>query len=227
MFNVLIALPIIYAAVAYLVAPLAWDFIDRKLPFSDGAPKLTETANRRPGDPLNVVLVGSEASVKAAMNEAGWLEADPLGLRTGLEIAADIVLERPYATAPVSRLYLYGRSEDMAFEQPSGHDPDTRHHVRFWKMPAKAGALVPSWIGAASFDRGIGFSRVTGQMTHHIAPDVDRERDGLGADLKKAGALTETYMLPGFHEVLSGQNGGGDPWVSDGALWVGVVSEPD
>jgi hypothetical protein len=30
-------------------------------------------------------------------------------------------------------------------------------------------------------------------------------------------------MVPGFHKQLSGFNGGGDKWVTDGSLWVGVI----
>ena len=41
-------------------------------------------------------------------------------------------------------------------------------------------------MGAATFDRGVGLSRYTRQVTHHIAPDVDAERDTLLADLAAA-----------------------------------------
>ena len=41
------------------------------------------------------------------------------------------------------------------------------------------------WIGSAAFDIGVELSRTTGQITHHISPDVDVERDLLIADLTK------------------------------------------
>jgi hypothetical protein len=31
----------------------------------------------------------------------------------------------------------------------------------------------PVWLGSATFDRDVGFSRYTGQVTHHIAPDIE------------------------------------------------------
>lgn len=221
---VLTIVTLAYAGFAYVAAPLVWDVIfDRKKLVTDSEPRLTETSDHRPGDPLNVALIGDEAAVKAAMTAAGWLAADPLGVKSSLEIAADIVLERPYTTAPVSRLFLFGRSEDLAFEKPEGRDPDKRHHVRFWRLAATPGQAAPGWIGAASFDRGIGFSHETGQLTHHIAAEVDLERDNLRADLTGAGRLTDSYMMPGFHKVLSGRNGGDDAWVTDGDLWVGVL----
>lgn len=191
--------------------------------FSDDLPRLTETGDHHAGDPLNVALIGTEAAVKSAMEAAGWFAADPLGFRSDLEIAADIILERAYVSAPVSRLFLFGRSEDLAFEKPAGPDPDQRHHVRLWLLPPHPERPSPVYIGAAAFDRGIGLSHATGQLTHHIAPDIDQERDTLKADLTQAEDLEDSYIVPGFHDVRSGRNGGGDPWSTDGDLWVGVL----
>ena len=53
---------------------------------------------------------------------------------------------------------------------------------------------VPLWIGAVTFDRSVGFSHLTGQITHHIGADIDAERDGLVGDLRKAGCLTELFQ---------------------------------
>ena len=63
----------------------------------------------------------------------------------------------------------------------------------------------------------------TGQITHHIAADVDAERDLLFQDLKATGDLADTYVVPGFHRILEGHNGGGDLWKTDGQLYVGVI----
>ncbi len=53
---------------------------------------------------------------------------------------------------------------------------------------------APLWLGSASFDKGVGLSHDTGQITHHIGPDVDAERDNLIADLEKAGWLQSRPM---------------------------------
>jgi hypothetical protein len=80
------------------------------------------------------------------------------------------------------------------------------------------------WIGSASYDERVGLSHTTGQITHHIAPDVDTERDHLFMNLQQTGMLSQLFKMPGFHKVLSGTNGGGDPWSSDGALWAGIIA---
>ena len=111
----------------------------------------------------------------------------------------------------------------LAGEFPVGDNPRKRHHVRFWRSAELDAEGRPLWVGSVTFDERVGLSDTTGQVTHHIAPDVDAERDGLFADLEKAGAVTDVERVPGFHKIRSGKNGGGDPWRTDGALLVGTV----
>jgi hypothetical protein len=175
---------------------------------------------------LNVALIGPEAELKKILQAAGWNPAAALGVDSDLKIAADTVFGRPDDEAPVSSLYLFGRKEDFAFEQPVGNNPRQRNHVRFWKMPDADRDGSPIWIGAASYDERVGFSGTTGQITHHIASDVDAERDRLFDDLNRTGKLSEFYSVADFHKTREGRNGGGDQWRTDGALSVGVLKSP-
>jgi hypothetical protein len=79
------------------------------------------------------------------------------------------------------------------------------------------------WLGAATFDTKVGLSHTTGAITHHISPDVDGERDKILADLRQVGALRDVYSVDGFQTTLTGENGGGDPYRTDGNLGVGVI----
>jgi hypothetical protein len=214
---------LIYVMVAYVLLPKYWQGYAKHHPSFDANPRITETGDGHPGDPLNVALIGSEDEVQAIMAAAKWYPANPLGLRSDLKIAADTVLKRPYDEAPVSTLLLFGRKEDLAFEQPVGDDPRQRNHVRFWKTPKKYKDGRTIWIGSASYDKRVGLSHTTGQITHHIAGDVDTERDRLFADLEATHELSDMFKIPDFHTTLAGKNGGGDEWHTDGALWVGEI----
>ena len=212
-----------YFVVAYLVMPLVWTWYVREHPTFDAIPHITHTADGMPGDPLNVALIGTETALKKMLLAAKWYPADPLTLRSSLEIAEATIFERPYVDAPVSNLYLWGRKEDLAFEQPVGDNPRQRHHVRFWRADQVDRDGRPVWVGAAIYDTRVGFSDTTGQITHHTAADIDAERDKLFRDLEQTGDLSEVYTIPGFHKILQGRNGGGDPWYTDGGLAVGVI----
>lgn len=216
------ALVLLYAVIAYGIMPMVWTRYQRRHPAFEQTPTLTHTASGVPGDPFNVALVASEEDVLRIMKAANWVLAARLGLRADLWIATDTALRRPDPDAPVSSLYLFGRPEDLAFEQEVGRSPRSRHHVRFWKTD-RTEHDQPVWIGAAVFDRRVGVSHMTGQITHLIAAAIDDERNFLFECLEKTGALLETYVVDGYHDVRQGTNGDGNAWHTDGRLVVGVV----
>jgi LssY C-terminus len=212
-----------WLVLAYLVAPLGWRRYEKRHPALNNAPRITHTATGIPGDPINLGLVAMEDDLHRALLSADWFPADPITLKSSLRIAEATVLRRSYADAPVSSLYLFDRKEDLAFEQPVGDDPRRRHHVRFWRCEELDDDGRALWLGAATFDTRVGLSHTTGEITHHISPDVDAERDKVLADLKHAGALRAVYSVDGFQTTLAGKNGGGDPYRTDGNLGVGVI----
>jgi hypothetical protein len=181
------------------------------------------TASDIPGDPLNVGLVGTKADVLQAMHAAGWYSADPITLRTSVEIVGSVVLDRPYHDAPVSPLYYEGQKEQLAFEKPDGRSADRRHHVRFWQVLEKGTDGRPVWLGSITFDRGVGLSHDTGQITHHIAPNIDAERHLLMDDLRQAGMVRNFFQISGIGPTLFGRNGEGDPYYTDGEIYIATL----
>jgi hypothetical protein len=219
-----VGLLLAYLMAAYVVIPAIWKHDERRHPSLDDFSRITHTADGIPGDPINVALIGTKAEVIQIMLAAKWHPADPLTLRSCLEMAESAVFKRSYEDAPVSNLYLFGRKEDLAFEQQVGPDPRHRHHVRFWQSDKADEAGRPIWVGSAVYDRRVGFSEKTGQITHVTAANVDAERDYLFQCLEETGDLADRYVVDGFHQQLEGRNGGGDPWHTDGRLYVGVIA---
>ncbi len=222
--TAVVALLLLYLAVAYCAVPWWWMHYVRRHPSLDDVPDITETKAGIPGNPINVSLIGTEEELKRIMLAARWYPADRLTLLSCLKIADASVLKRPYTDAPVSNLYLFGRKEDLAFEQPVGRDPRRRHHVRFWRSPDLDRDGRPVWVGSAVYDQRVGFSRTTGQITHITAADIDVERDYLFHCLQQTGNLSEVYVVAHFHTILQGRNGGGNPWHTDGDLDAGVIA---
>jgi hypothetical protein len=221
--KVLVAVVVIWLLSAYLILPALWRHYEHQ-PALESAPKTTRTAQGIAGDPLNVGLIGTEAEVVRALIGSGWDAADPVTLKSSIRIARSVLRDRPYADAPVSSLFVFGRKQDLAFEKPVGDNASRRHHVRFWNSQELGRGGAPLWIGAVTFDRSVGLSRRTGQITHHIGPDIDAERDGLFADLRKGGWLTELYQVTGVGTTVLGRNGGGDRYYTDGELTIGVLA---
>lgn len=214
-----------YLLVSYFFLPEYWIF--REAPRAGSLSSMvTTTTDDIPGDPINVGLVGTKEEVIRAFSAAGWDPADPITLRSSIDIGLSVVLDRPDLEAPVSTLLFEGRKQDLAFEKPVGRSADERNHVRFWQTERTGADGRPLWLGSASFDRGVGLSHDTGQITHHIGADIDAERDLVIADLRTVGWISSTYEIAGIGATQDGRNGGGDRYFTDGKALVGVLVEP-
>src|SRR6202035_1494574 len=203
----------------YLALPAFWTHHEHQKGLA-ALPMLTLTAQGIPGDPINVGLVGDDRDVLCAMQAAGWYPADPVTLRSSIEIVGSVILDRPYRDAPVSPLFYLGRREDLAFEKPDGNSADRRHHVRLWKVLDQGQEKRPVWLGDATFDRSVGVSHYTGAITHHIDADIDAERKLLATDLEAAGLVSAKYQVTGVGLTMTGRNGGGDLYYTDGEVWI-------
>ncbi len=184
-------------------------------------PTTTITKVGAAGDPVNLVLVGTRSELVAAFRAAGWFVADPITVRSSVRIGFSVTLNRPYPAAPVSDLYLFGRTQDVAFESAAGPSARSRHHVRFWEAGTSSDGR-PVWVGAGTFDVRVGRSPATGRLTHRIAADVDAERGAVLAALRGSGGLAEEYQWSHGGAAI-GRNGEGDCYYTDGNVGVGVL----
>lgn len=173
------------------------------------------------GDPVNLAVLGTEDDLRAALSAAGWTLADPVSLRSSLRIVASTVRRESYAEAPVSPLFLFGHQQDLAYQQEVDGNPAQRHHVRFWRCPD--GWLLPGgrhvdWVAAGTFDRSVGLSLFTLQVTHKIDADTDVERDHVVDSLRAAPVNAGVELIKDFSTGYHARNGGGDSIRTDGDL---------
>jgi len=172
------------------------------LPLRAVAPK-----GGRPSDLTNLLLVGSRAELEAAFVAAGWTRAEDLRARTAARGLLALAGKRAYQPAPVSLLELEGRAPDLVFEKQC-NTLAKRHHVRLWGGYLGPGG-APAWVGAASHDVGIGFSRAERAFTHRVDPRIDLERSKVADDLLFTGgvesvALVERPLAPRTFTTAAG-----------------------
>jgi hypothetical protein len=202
----ILALSVTYALAAYVILPrivrMGLKILQRK-----SVPSFTLTGDGFPGDPVNLVLIGEFAKLRAAFAAAGWTEADPLGLKSSWGMVVAFVLNRPYPSAPFSTLYLFGRGQDIGFQKAIDGSPRKRHHVRFWVAPLERGEETlgtaafwrnedrppldePAlWVGAGTRDTGFSLTKLTFQVTHATDNDANAERDFIIGELKQSRAI--------------------------------------
>ena len=203
-----LALALSYAIAAYVILPrsvhLGVAILRRKR-----VPSYTVTGDGLPGDPVNVVLVGTLQQLRAAFAAAGWSEADRLSVTSTWRMIRAFVCNSPYPTAPFSTLFLFGRGQDIGFQKCINNSPRRRHHVRFWALNLaqeaslgqaqfwrKAAPPPPDarvlWVGAGTKDTGFSLTRLTFQITHATDADTDIERDFIITELNSIRVIGET-----------------------------------
>jgi hypothetical protein len=173
------------------------------------------------GDPVNLALRGHEAQIHGAMTRASWTRADDVTLRSGLRILTSTLTRRSYHEAPVSPLHLFDRQQDFAYQQEVAGSPSKRHHVRFWRCPdgwMLPGGYTVDWLAAGTYDKSVGLSLFTLQVTHKIEEDTDIERDYIVETVKKGSPEIDVEVIENFSTGYHSRNGGGDLIITDGDL---------
>jgi hypothetical protein len=207
------ALFITYVLTAYVFIPAVIRFF-RVIKPAQHLPLYCVTPDGFASDPVNIGIIATRREVIQLMEEAGWHIADPHTILNVLRQVLSTLFGWSYPNAPMSRLYLFGRKQDLAFEIPiEGSGIGSRHHVRFWAttFEDKAKLTVRNihwhhrrehlrgdsllWVGAASLDKGLAPIRHNFQMTHMIDPDTNSERDLIIRQLKSMRAVERTESV--------------------------------
>ena len=187
---------------------------------------VSDRSSRGSGDPVNLVIVGSfETLLLSFMGR--WDETEAITLATCWKTAKAFLLGSEYRYSPVSPLYLFGRSQDIALQQIR-HSINVRMHLRLWLAPFRLNGQ-PVWVGQVSRDIGVRLTTKTWNLTtHRIDPDIDESRDYVLDDLLDA----ERVEAAGHVEATSPatpdaprRNLTGDPYYTDGKRVVILLTD--
>jgi hypothetical protein len=181
------------------------------------------TGDGLPGDPVNLILIGTLPQLRRAFAALGWSEADRLNLASAWRMTRSFLLNSPYPTAPFSTLYLFGRGQDTGFQKAIGNSPRKRHHVRFWALsldhaeahvgtsnfwqkserpPDDAQAI---WVGAGTKDTGFSLTKFTFQITHATDSDTNAERDFIMAELSRNRLIADLKSYQARQNISAGR----------------------
>ena len=227
-----LAVSLTYGLAAYVILPnvvrMGLKVLHRRL-----IPRYTITGDGLPGDPVNLVLIGTLQQLCDAFATAGWSTADGLGIASSWRMIRAFLLNSPYPTAPFSTLYLFGRRQDIGFQQPIDNSPRKRHHIRFWAlslahseddMTAASFWLntdKPStdqrvlWVGAGTRDTGLSLTRLTLQVTHATDSDTNAERHYIVTQLREKRVIGDVALHQSGSRLQTGKV---NHYVTDGEI---------
>jgi len=224
----LVAIMMTYYISAYIILPKIVHFV--LLILRKGRiPRFTRGNDGLLVDPVNIILVGTKEDLIKAFEKIGWDKADKLSINSSIKMIERFIDNRSYPNAPFSSLFLFGKRQDIGFQQSIGNSPRKRHHIRFWAINTdkeidpfdlnfwtKKRRIKPdkicTWMGAGSEDVGFAFT-LTYQLSHRVDPEVDKERKYILDLLKKSKQIGKvTYYKPGNFKV--------GKYISDGRIAV-------
>jgi hypothetical protein len=179
---------------------------------------VTNADGTKTGDPLNLVIIGDSEAVWPAFLRAGWDPTAAMTAGSALKTGFFGIFGGAYRYSPISDLYVYGRSQDIALQKIRSNI-HYRNHLRLWLAPVTYKGL-PVLLGQISRDIG---SRMTTKSstltTHRIDPNVDDTRAALVQDFIYSQALAAHGRVGGVGVVPPEAPRGnltGDPWFTDG-----------
>ena len=213
--NLILILPAVFLALSldrlsperYPPVPSIADGMDQAAPM---LPAVDEGRFGRPGDPLNLIFVGTPADVRAALLAAGWT-AVPTALRSAF--AAGVL--------PMNDYRLAGRRQNMNWEI-SVRPFAERHHFRLWRTGIRDRDGRDVWWGSGNYDLSIRWI----DLSHRPDPDMDRERDFIvgtlaGSPFAQTAALMRLPQIP-----TEGVNDKGYAYRTDGRAAVIALRRP-
>jgi hypothetical protein len=178
------------------------------------------------GDPVNLVVIGTEETLTQMFARAGWDRTETLTAGNGFRLVGAFLFKKHWRTSPVSPLYVFGRPQDFAL-QKARRTIHERNHLRLWLAPFTCEGR-PVWVGQISRDIGVRFTtQAPGFVTHKIDPEVDEARDYLAQDLVLSGGVSHVGWVGGVGAIprdAPGRNLTGDPYYTDGNRVVLVAS---
>ncbi|MHB1022005.1 MAG: LssY C-terminal domain-containing protein [Acidobacteriaceae bacterium] len=183
-------------------------------------PRRVSDEQGHPGDMVNFALIGTQEQVLQAFANAGYQQTDKTPQDAVIHGLMDVLQHKTYLDMPMSTLYLFGRPQDYAFARGDAIEVAAiRHHLRVWKTDEIIDGK-PLWVGSSTHDNGFETDQRNGNVTHHIDPDIDQERDFILHSFDAAGNFSSAaYVLPA-NPFSSGKTATGGSFHSDGRILV-------
>jgi LssY C-terminus len=186
------------------------------------APQRASGKSGTPGDPLNLIFVGSQAEILHAFDQAGWFVPEKSTGSSISKTAQAALGDVGYGQTPMSDLYLYKKKQQLAFEKMFNTFAK-RHHLRLWLAPVKTADGRDIWLSSSTHDIGIDIH--PGVISHETESNIDLERNKIGADLIAAGDVAAAQLVTRPNPLSEGVTATGGAWTTDGHL-LAIVLKP-
>ena len=186
-------------------------------------PRRVSDPNGKPGDMVNVLIVGTQDQVVQVFTTAGWVQVDKRVENTALNALMNSLEKKDYLTMPMSVLFLFNRPQDYGFAHAEPvRVAMSRNHLRVWKSPYEVDGR-PLWCVAATHDIGFERDQRNNGVTHKIDPAIDGEREYVNGTLSGTGLVVQRDHVVPADPLTTAKTATGGEFHSDGRVLVLVL----
>lgn len=188
-------------------------------------PRRVSDPQGKPGDMVNILLVGTQEQVLQVFARAGWVRVDRSAQDAVVNAVIDSLEKKDYLTMPMSTLYLFDRPQDYGFAHAEPlRVAMSRNHLRVWKSPYVVDGR-PLWCVAATHDVGFERDERDNSVTHRIDPAIDGEREYVNDTLSRTGLVVQRTHVTPADPLTEASTATGGSFHSDGRILVLVLKD--
>jgi len=188
-------------------------------------PRRVSDPQGKPGDMVNILLVGTPEQVLQVFTRAGWVRVDRSVQDAVMNAVIDSLEKKDYLTMPMSTLYLFDRPQDFGFAHAEPvRVAMSRNHLRVWKSPYVVDGRS-LWSIAATHDIGFERDERNNKVTHKIDPAIDGEREYVNDTLSRTGLVVERTHVTPTDPLIEASTATGGSFHSDGRILVLVLKD--
>ncbi|HEY4951144.1 MAG TPA: LssY C-terminal domain-containing protein [Candidatus Acidoferrales bacterium] len=186
-------------------------------------PRRVSDPQGKPGDMVNILLVGTPEQVVQVFGRAGWVRVDRSVQDAVVNAVIDSLEKKDYLTMPMSTLFLFDRPQDFGFAHAEPvRVAMSRNHLRVWESQYVVDGR-PLWCVAATHDIGFERDERNNKVTHKIDPAIDREREYVNDTLSRSGLVVQRTHVTPADPLTEATTATGGSFHSDGRILVLVL----
>lgn len=184
-------------------------------------PKVSESINSVPTEPINLIFVGHRSDLDAAFTQSGWYLLDNPSIKSYSQIITSLIFKQSYPQTPGLPVFWATKPCEFAYGKPTSFNSiSSREHIHFWETDFTTDSGQSIWVGTAHFDEEIQRKFNIILPFHHTNLRVDNERESIKNELEKNGFI-ENYEKINLTGLSYGtKKGSGNSFLTDGQAYV-------
>ncbi len=184
-------------------------------------PKISESVNGLPAEPINIIFVGQKSSLDQAFIQSGWFLLNGPSIKSYSQIITSVILDKPYPQTPGLPVFWDTQPNEFAYGKPtSPNSISSREHIHLWETNFTTNDNQPIWVGTAHFDEEIQKKFGLIMPFHGTELKVDNQREKIKTELEMNGFIQKSEKVDLTGLLYGSKKGSGNSFLTDGQAYI-------